>query len=458
MPDRDLCALACPLPDDIALLKGAGEYALAIAAIDRQLETPLPQILQKRLRVERMFLQRLPAFYPLTEEALLAQLQAQVRDFTKDELYALLTEGRLDFISQAGKRMYHEDTVSSLLKSTPALNERTCKPYDVAKSALNAVIARMKAGDRVFRCRLRATLRIRNFVPGEVYRIHLPIPARSMQQSAAEDMVASLPINAIDPADAPQRTVYFERLMDENVPLTLEYTFTQRPRYVNPLDESVQSAVYPDARPVCAQDLQEEAPHLLFTPYLRALAQELRGEESDPVRLARRFYDFVTAQVKYAYQRPYLLIENGAEYAALNRRGDCGLQALLFIALCRISGIPARWQSGLYAEPGDVGSHDWAEFYSPRLGWLPVDCSFGGTARRGGAEEGWNFYFGNLDPWRMVANRAYFAPFAPEKRFPRRDPYDNQRGEVETQTRGLGAGEFSTRYEMLWSEETEAEK
>lgn len=458
MPDRDLCALACPLPDDIAALKGAGEYALAIAAIDKRLETPLPEVLQKRLRVERMFLQRLPAFYPLTEEKLLSALQERVRDFTAEELRALLLEGRLDFICQAGRRMYHEDTVSSLLKSTPALNERAYAPYDFAKPVLNAVIARMKAGDRIFRCRLRATLHIRSFVPGEIYRIHLPIPAKSMQQSAAEDMTASLPVNAVDPADAPQRVIYFERLMDENRPVTLEYTFTQRPHYVDPLDESVRGPVYPQAQPPCAQDLQEEAPHLLFTPYLRALAREIGGEECDPVRLARRFYDFVTTQVKYAYQRPYLLIENGAEYAAVNRRGDCGLQALLFIALCRIRGIPARWQSGLYAAPGDVGSHDWAEFYSPRLGWLPADCSFGGTAHRCGALERWNFYFGNLDPWRMVANRAYFAPLMPEKRFPRCDPYDSQRGEVETETRGLGPGEFYTRYEMLWNEETEAEK
>lgn len=157
----------------------------------------------------------------------------------------------------------------------------------------------------------------------------------------------------------------------ENAPIVTEYAWTQRPRYVNPLDETARGPVYPDARPVQAEDLAEQAPHICFTPYLRSLAAELRGSETDPVRIARRFYDFITTQVMYAYQRPYLLIEGGAEYTAVNLRGDCGLQALLFITLCRISGVPARWQSGLYAAPGDVGSHDWAEFYSDRLGWLP---------------------------------------------------------------------------------------
>ena len=149
------------------------------------------------------------------------------------------------------------------------------------------------------------------------------------------------------------------------------------------------------------------------------------------------------------------MIEGGAEYTAVNLRGDCGLQALLFIALCRISGIPARWQSGLYAAPGDVESHDWAEFYSERLGWLPVDCSFGGAAYRMGSKFRHVYYFGNLEPCRMVANRQYYGPFIPDKNFRRADPYDNQRGEVETDSYGLTGAQFSTRWEMLWSEEKE---
>ena len=53
---------------------------------------------------------------------------------------------------------------------------------------------------------------------------------------------------------------------------------------------------------------------------------------------------------------------------------------------------------------------------------------------------------------------AWSAPFAPAKKFPRADPYDSQRGEIENDRRGLRAGEFRTRYEMLWHEEREAEK
>lgn len=457
MPDTFLQSLSCPLPEDIAHLKGAGEYELALRLIDRRLAGQLPAMLRARLEAERLFLQRLPRAYTLTEADAVAEMRRSVPDFTAQEWQEYLLDGKLDFIYYHGQRLYHEDTCASLLKTQRALNARALAPYDEQKPRLEAVIRQVMAGGRAYRFRLRAVTSIADdvFAPDTRYRIHLPIPAQSMQQSAAEELRATLPILYTDAADAPQRTAYMELCAHENAPIVTEYAWTQRPRYVNPLDEAARGPVYPDARPVQAEDLAEQPPHICFTPYLRSLAAELRGSETDPIRIARRFYDFITTRVMYAYQRPYLLIEGGAEYTAVNLRGDCGLQALLFITLCRISGVPARWQSGLYAAPGDVGSHDWAEFYSDRLGWLPVDCSFGGSGYRHGSQLRWRFYFGNLDPWRMVANRSYYAPFSPRKRFARCDPYDNQRGEIETDTRGLGAGEFRTRYEMIDHQETE---
>ena len=53
------------------------------------------------------------------------------------------------------------------------------------------------------------------------------------------------------------------------------------------------------------------------------------------------------------------------------------MQALLFITLCRMSGIPARWQSGLYATEFYTGCHDWAQFYIEPYGWVFADPSFG---------------------------------------------------------------------------------
>ena len=47
---------------------------------------------------------------------------------------------------------------------------------------------------------------------------------------------------------------------------------------------------------------------------------------------------------------------------------------------------------------------------------------------------------GNLDPYRMVANRQFQAPFTVGKAHWRADPYDNQVGELETADQRTGTG------------------
>ena len=212
MPDTFLQSLSCPLPEDIAHLKGAGEYELALRLIDRRLAGQLPAMLRARLETERLFLQRLPRAYTLTEADAVAEMRRSVPDFTGQEWQEYLLDGKLDFIYYHGQRLYHEDTCASLLKTQRALNARALAPYDEQKPRLEAVIRQVMAGKRAYRFRLRATTSIADdvFAPDTRYRIHLPIPAQSMKQSAAEELRATLPILYTDAADAPQRTAYME--------------------------------------------------------------------------------------------------------------------------------------------------------------------------------------------------------------------------------------------------------
>ena len=193
---------------------------------------------------------------------------------------------------------------------------------------------------------------------------------------------------------------------------------------------------------------QEENPHIVFTPYIKELVKSLTKGVTNPVEKARIFYDSVTLHVKYSFMREYFGLENIAENCARNFKGDCGVQALLFITLCRCAGIPARWQSGLCAEPNDVGMHDWAMFYVAPYGWMFADPSYGGGAHRAGNEARRLHYFGNLDPYRMVANCEFRAPFDPPKKHWRHDPYDNQAGEIEYEDRGLRGPEYTRNMEM----------
>ena len=57
--------------------------------------------------------------------------------------------------------------------------------------------------------------------------------------------------------------------------------------------------------------------------------------------------------------------------------GDCGQEAMLFITLCRLNGVPARWQSGWNTFSRDKSNHDWTEIYLAPYGWMPADPYMG---------------------------------------------------------------------------------
>ncbi|MHC1786647.1 MAG: transglutaminase-like domain-containing protein [Christensenellales bacterium] len=444
----NLQALSVPLPQDIDSYIQGGQWREAGEMIQGRLKLDLPRMLAERLRLAQFFMDRLKDEYTLGEDQLVKLVRERIPDFSEDDFRQLRNAGWLDSRRIEGRRMYFEDTVASLLKANPDFALRAGKPLSPGRPLLDEAMAEMKRRSvMALRLDLVSALTLEEIVPGDEYRIHLPLPTPAPQQQAVQIIDVQPRPKHISRESAAQRTAYFEETLQQSRVFRAVSSFEQRLMYVDPLSEAFQMVCYPAARPPAREDLEEQAPHIQFTPYLKALARELIGGEILPVRQAKRFYDFITGQVLYSYVRPYLLIENGAEYAAVNLRGDCGLQALLFITLCRIAGIPARWQSGLYAAPGDEGSHDWAWFYTEPCGWLPADCSFGGAARRGGSAERREFYFGNLDPYRAVFNQGYMGAFEPERKYLRRDPYDNQSGEVETLQRALYAG-FHIRHEV----------
>lgn len=293
-----------------------------------------------------------------------------------------------------------------------------------------------------FHCRMQLQIRDGVFRPGLKTRIYLPIPCACEAQSELQ-IVRTIPTpTAVSPEGAPQRVVFWEESMEENHPFSVEFSYVQTARYI----------CLSDAKPDLWQpafDTEEEPPHILFTPTIRALEQTLSAGTDNPLEKARRFYEFITKGVHYSYMRAYFGIENLSEYCARNLTGDCGVQALLFITLCRRAGIPARMQGGWRAEPEKCSSHDWAQFYISPFGWLYADLSFGGAAYRAGAWKRWRHYFGNLDPHQMVSNTHFQAQFDMPEDHWRADPYDNQCGEAETAERGLLDDEFDTTREIL---------
>ena len=442
--------LAFDLPEDVLKRKWAGDFEGEIALIDALLKKDLPEMLKDRLRVERRMAELLPGRYCISRNRALEMIRERIPDFQEAELDALELDRAVEYIYVKGEKHYLTSFLDTLLKVNADLAARAKAPVPGERKALDEAIAEIKReGSLAWRIRLRGRLSVNDevFRSGAEARVHMPLPQRCAQQSEIEILSEA---DHADGENALQRTAYFERTMNENAPFEVEYSYRNEVRYADPLSGACATTpVYPDAPAPTDDDLSEQYPHIVFTPYLKALAEELKNGENDPARIAWRFYEYVTTHIRYSFMRPYFLIDRHAEYCALNGKGDCGIQAILFITLCRIAGIPARWQSGLAVDARSAGSHDWAQFYVAPYGWLFCDPSFGGSAWRAGAEERWRFYFGNLDPFRMVANSRYQTDFDPPKRCDRADPYDNQDGEVELDGVGLTAQQFDTVYTTL---------
>lgn len=423
--------LSMPLPEDILKRKWAGDLSGAVRAIDRRLESHLPDMLRQRLLVERERIRRLPTQYPWNRAQALEKLRSLIPTVTEAQFNDLEEQGRIDFIYIGGEKRYFVRFHRTLAKQ-PDMLRQAGKVLRTQDEWLDPMIATLRANGRMAcRITLETSVQVDDaaFVPGE-YLVHLPFPAEAAQQR--DIVLLSGDPDGIAPADAPARTAHWRRDLAVNQPFTLRYRYVSDIRYADPLGQRPpEKPLYPNAAPPCAEDLAEGGAFMRFTPYLRCLADELAQGAESPAEKAWRCYEFVTTQVAYSFMRDYFQIDHLNEYCAVNLAGDCGLQTLLFILLCRILGIPARWQSGLAVSPDYTGSHDWAQFHLEGWGWLFADCSYGGSAYRNGSETRHRFYFGNIEPMRMAANRAFQAALTPELTALRVDPYDNQGGEIE---------------------------
>jgi len=416
--------MVCGLPEDVLREEGLGNFSRALKLIERYLENPIPLLMRRRLEYEKERIERILEDYPYDEKEALERLKERIPDFTEDEFEKLLEEGLLDYIVVEGERKFEKRFVENLGFALPEYRERMKKDPEVEKvrELLNRRIEALLGGDKPkkYRVRARITLRVEDEREGR-FKVWLPFPKEELQVGDVRLVEVSHRDFFLAPNEAPQRTIYMEGEEKEYF-VEFEYTIEE---WVNKVDP--EKVWEEPLKPF----LKEEPPHIVFTPYLKWLTESVVGAEENPYLKAKRIYDWITTHVRYSYVRPYSLYENISEFVARNLKGDCGFQALLFITMCRIANVPARWQSGWYANPIFASPHDWALFYVRPYGWLPVDLSFGGARREN--ERLRNFYFGNLDGFRMVANSDFMKDFVPPTKFVRNDPCDNQVGEVEAE-------------------------
>ena len=447
--------LSYPLPSDIRRLSEAGDFERMQRVIERRLADPCtPKCLHERLRFELEIARLTPLYYPYSKDELFALLQKKIPDITGEEIEQLRDDGTFDWRYVNGEVRYRRNCISNLLKTRSEyaareVNREAAEGKAGRHGTLDDVIGRMKAKGHLharFELHEEMTVSSDRLTPGETLRIHLPLPVVHAQVKSAQLLKTSHAPTLVNEETEPHRSVYFELPYEPGMTVSADFAYEIDAPYVQPDPDKV-SAEQPSF------DTEEMPPHAVFTPYLRALVKEITGDETNPLKNARLIYDFITTQCVYRFMPAYKMVLDIPEYFCAGQRGDCGVQAITFITLCRLAGIPAQWQAGLETRPDEVGNHDWARFYIAPYGWLFADCSFGGSAYRAGSEERRDFYFGNLEPWRLPLCSAFQQELNPPKKFMRYDPYDHQNGEIESLTRALDGSEYDTDASVLHYEE-----
>lgn len=439
--------LGAGMPMPLRLRVEQGDFTGAVRLIDEMLQGDLTETMRHDLTARRQICSLMPASYPYTVKEALALIREKLPTFTEEEFDALLAGRCFDAATVDGETHVLDSFLDTLMDTDRAFAERVHRAEDPSYTPGNGGNMRTAAmdgmalnGSAACRITLRATIRLKDelFTPGMFLRAHLPIPAVCDTQTDVEILSLCPNSGSIAPGNALQRAVCWEGRFDENPTFTAEYRYVHREPYVDPgtLRFSGEEPSF---------FTEEELPHIAFTPYVRAIRDELTAGAADPLEKAWRIYDYMTTHMHYSYQPPYILMEQIPEKCLRDLTGDCGVFALTFITLLRSCGIPAVWQSGLAGcDRPAPGSHDWVRFYIAPYGWLQSDVTWGMTANKQGLEKLRRFYFCNIDPTRMVANNAFQAPFTVPKRHWRNDPYDNQRGEIETDDRGFTEADYVT--------------
>ena len=447
-----------------------GEFRRAKAVLDSLLEKSASTLGKKQIRQllwQLEWMKRVRQDYPYGKADLLKQLKARIRDFRPEEFRQWLRQGRFDYRVIDGDTLFLYASVSNLFWRYPDIRARRTGGQTSAKfdrllyRTAHEIRRRAEAGGQTlvmpkrFRATFTLTVRKNAVPPGETLRCWIPIPREYPRQRRIELISAEPKPIWIDRADSPIRSVYLESVAQagrETVfRVTVRYQTFGRYQKLNPALAARAPARDRSVQPF----LQDEPPHVVFAPELVRLADSLTAGETNPLRKARRAYDWIVRNIRYSYAPEYSTIANLSRFTYRHRYGDCGQEAMLFITLCRILGVPARWQSGWFIMPGGKTIHDWAEIFVEPYGWIPVEPYLGIYTSRYAAglfdsqkQELVDFYFGNLDPYRYIANSDHGQVLFPLKRHFRSDNVDFQRGEVEWRGGNLYFDQFTYRLDV----------
>ncbi|HET9439008.1 MAG TPA: transglutaminase-like domain-containing protein [Longimicrobiales bacterium] len=171
-----------------------------------------------------------------------------------------------------------------------------------------------------------------------------------------------------------------QQLNGDTLTINRENASALRAGYTLPYRAGGAPAAELDASPL----IQSDDPRIIAT------ARRIVGNTTDPVLAARKLNDWVYRTL----DKDITLSVPSALQVLDAKQGDCNEHTVLFVALARAVGLPARTAVGLVTVRGRFYYHAWPEVYfngwvavDPTLGQYPADASHlrflvGGLARQ----------------------------------------------------------------------------
>lgn len=454
------------IPEKFARLIEKGEFTLAqkLMRLELAKNQKLTDIEKLEISFEIERLERIKREFSKKKEDVVNYIKNYLPDVSESDIERWEKEKKLEFMIIDGEKKYFEMAGKNLFlidKDLRKIKEEKDRQKGMLKppsfSRLKDVeetikMAKKEGKDFVKPVRIRVSYSVflkENVVPeGKVIRCWLPFPREKKERQESIKLISTEPEKYIlaGNEDSHHRSIYFEKVSrkDQKTEFSAVFEFTSYAFWKKIDPDKVRPAKITDElKPF----VEEKPPHIVFTDELKALSKKIVGDEKNPYLIAKKIFQWIDENIPWASSRDYSTIPNISSYAYENKHGDCGIQTLLFITLCRMNGIPARWESGWTTTPGGLENmHDWGEFYIEPYGWLPVDQSYG-LMDSENEEIKW-FYLGGIDSWRLIVNDDFSRDIYPAKIYPRSDTVDFQRGELEWEGGNLYYDKWNWKYKV----------
>jgi len=239
--------------------------------------------------------------------------------------------------------------------------------------------------------------------PGSNIQIWIPVIQSSLSQRNVESV--------FEPEPMWMNYHGLNRYNLENLQPWNEYNLTQthwfeRFAIETDINTSSISGVYDEDRKLVSQYTKEDEIVPVNDKIISDVVRSIVGREKNPYFKARKLYEYLLRRLDYIESTESQTVMESLD----KRKGDAYDYAVLFAALARNAGVPARPVAGflVYGNKQTV-NHWWSEFYINGIGWIPVDPAMGDDMSLSDLpvrESNSDYYFGNIGSQHIAFSRG----------------------------------------------------